>query len=168
MLGSGCPHPAAHSLHTVSLLKTFPGPLRPGGMALSILLECSGLSCCPSFVIETNMASLLAACLLLLPHHPFWKCFPSLKAEGLTPARCVSAADRCTQAKEGGTSRVGRGHVSGDTSRKYFLPHPSASPLGQSSRNLPSEGPEGEMHRLCRAPPPSIHFPRCGEVPCLV
>lgn len=79
------------------------GRLSPPSGGGRPLLECSRLSFCPWFVIETNVASLLATC-LPLPPPPFRKCFPSLKGEGLTPATCVSAADRWAQAVGGGAS----------------------------------------------------------------
>lgn len=120
-------------------LKTCLGPQGQGRRALSTLRRRQA----PPGMLQTELLSLVChrdKCGLPSGHmspsspppRPFRKCFPSLKGEGLTPATCVPAADRCAQAVEGGAScgslAVTGGHLPEMFSSLPPQPYPLATP----------------------------------------
>ena len=147
--------------HRLSLLLRCPGPqARRGGLCPSSrggrpLPQCSRLSFCPWFVMETNVASLLAAC-LPLPHHPFRKCFPSLKGEGRTqPHVPLQLTDVHKPLRVEG-AEVGPAVTGGTPPRNTFCSspqsHPLVAPQGALLLRVQVEDAEPAKHKACSPP----------------
>ena len=79
----------------------------------------------------------------LSPHHPFRKCFPSLKGEGPTQPHVRLQLTDVHKPLRAERAEVGPAVTGGTPPRNNFLLQPSVPPLGRSSRSPAAEDPGG-------------------------